>query len=150
MKLSEHFTLAEMTQSEVAARRRIDNTPSDAAIANLRRLAERMEIVRGLLDNRPILISSGYRAPALNSAVGGASTSAHMLGLAADFICPGYGPPLAICKRLAAHANRIEFDQLIQEGAWVHIGFAAAGKQPRRQVLTAKFEQGGTVYAQGL
>ena len=56
--------------------------------------------------NKPVLISSGYRSPKLNKAIGGSSTSAHMSGLAADFSCPGFGTPLAICKELQAAHGR--------------------------------------------
>ena len=48
-----------------------------------------MEKIRSLLDNQPIVVHSGYRAPAVNRAVGGVATSAHCLGLACDFVCPG-------------------------------------------------------------
>lgn len=150
MNLSPHFTLVELVASQTAARRRIDNTPTGAALTNLYVLADRLETVRELLGGRPILISSGYRSPALNAAVGGSRTSAHMQGLAADFICPGFGTPLAICKQLAQHAGELDFDQIIQEGTWVHFGLAAEGKAARRQVLTANFNAGGTTYSTGL
>jgi len=147
-KLTDHFSLAEMTVSETAARKGIDNTPSPAIIKNLTRTAQLLERVRVLLGSKPILVSSGYRSPALNAAVGGSKTSAHMQGLAADFICPGFGTPLAICQRLDSLG--VEFDQLIQEGTWVHIGLAAEGIKPRRQVLTARFSSRGTTYGGGL
>lgn len=147
-KLTDHFSLEEMTASETAARRGIDNTPSPAIIKNLTRTAQLLERVRVLLGSKPILVSSGYRSPALNAAVGGSKTSAHMQGLAADFICPGFGTPLEICKLLDSLG--VNFDQLIQEGTWVHIGLAADGVKPRRQVLTAKFSHGGTTYGSGL
>ncbi|WP_175689711.1 D-Ala-D-Ala carboxypeptidase family metallohydrolase [Burkholderia anthina] len=148
MNLTDHFALSEMTQSETASRRGIDNSPPLAIVENLKRTAQTLEQVRSLLGAKPILISSGYRSPALNKAVGGASNSAHVQGLAADFTCPGYGSPLAICKRLVD--ARVEFDQLIQEGTWVHIGLAPAGQRPRQQVLTAHFGGGATRYTTGL
>lgn len=147
-RLTDHFSLAELTQSETAARRRIDNTPSPAAIENLTRTAQTLEQVRALLGGRPVLVSSGYRSPALNAAVGGAAKSAHMTGLAADFICPGFGSPLEICRKLAA--SNLSFDQIIQEGTWTHIGLAPVGQKPRQQVLTANFGPGATTYANGL
>ncbi|MBC7169233.1 D-Ala-D-Ala carboxypeptidase family metallohydrolase, partial [Phenylobacterium sp.] len=76
-------------------------------------------------------------APALNAAIGGSTTSAHMRGDAADFICPKGGSPLAICRALAIQDD-LPFDQLIEEGTWVHLGFAAEGRRPRRQVLTKR------------
>ncbi|AOJ86743.1 peptidase M15 [Burkholderia sp. MSMB0856] len=148
MKLTDHFALSELTQSETATRRGIGNSPPLTIVENLKRTAQTLEKVRTLLGAKPILVSSGYRSPALNKAVGGAANSAHVQGLAADFICPGFGSPLEICKRLVE--ARVEFDQLIQEGTWVHIGLAPAGQRPRRQVLTAHFGGGATRYSTGL
>lgn len=132
MNLSAHFTLAELTHSQTAARRGIDNKPTDAALANMRDiLCPGLEQVRALLG-KPVLISSGYRSQLLNAAVGGSAKSQHMDGLAADFTCPGYGPPLAVAQIIKK--SGIEFDQLLYEfDSWVHISFS---KNPRRQVLT--------------
>ncbi len=131
-QLSPHFTLSEMTHSQTAARRDIDNMPTDAALANMRDiLCPGLEQVRALLG-KPILISSGYRSQRLNAAVGGSAKSQHMEGLAADFTCPGYGSPLAVVH--AIQQSGIAFDQLLYEfDAWVHISFA---RRPRAQVLT--------------
>jgi hypothetical protein len=131
MNLSPHFTLAELTQSQTAAREGLDNTPPAEMVDALRKTAELLERVRALLG-KPILVSSGYRSPRVNRAVGGAAQSAHMLGCAADFSCPSFGSPLEICRAIAA--SDISFDQLIHEfRAWVHIAWAPL---PRRQVLT--------------
>ncbi|VVE59449.1 peptidase M15 [Pandoraea iniqua] len=146
--LTLHFTLDELTHSQTADRRGIDNTPSDEIVTNLIRVAQTLERVRVLLGSRPVSISSGYRSPDLNRAVGGARNSAHLYGLAADFICPGYGTPLQICKAIAA--SGIDFDQLIYEGTWVHLGLAKAGEKSRQQVLTAKFANGTASYREGL
>ncbi|WP_423379547.1 D-Ala-D-Ala carboxypeptidase family metallohydrolase [Burkholderia sp. LMG 32019] len=146
--LTAHFTLEELTASDAARRRGIDNTPSAAVTANLRRTAETLERVRDVLGGRPVIITSGYRAAALNHAVGGVPSSAHLSGLAADFVCPKFGMPLDICRAIAA--STIEFDQLIQEGTWVHIGLAPIGTKPRRQVLTATFGATSTTYSEGL
>ena len=144
MNLTEHFTLEELVASQIAARRRIDNRPGPTIIENLRRVAGVLEQVRALVD-RPITVSSGYRSPVLNAAAGGARDSAHMQGLAADITVVGMAP-----KDLAKAIIKagIEFDQLIYEGTWVHIGLAA-GKL-RNQVLTATFSQGGVVYSAGI
>ncbi len=145
MKLSDHFSLAEFTFSQTAARRGIDNTPDDAVRANLARLAQTMEQVRDVLGGRPIHISSGYRGPGLNAAIGGSKTSAHMKGLACDFVCPAFGSPLAVAQEIAGSV--VEFDQLIYEGTWVHLGLSDA---PRRQLLTARFPNGKAVYEAGI
>ncbi|PTE02718.1 D-Ala-D-Ala carboxypeptidase family metallohydrolase [Pandoraea apista] len=147
-ELTLHFTLDELTHSQTADRRGIDNSASEDVVANLTRLAQTLERVRVLLGSRPITISSGYRSPDLNRAVGGARNSAHLYGLAADFICPGYGTPLQICKAIAA--SGIDFDQLIHEGTWVHLGLAQPSQKNRRQVLTANFSGGTATYREGL
>jgi len=130
MLLSAHFTLEELIHSQVAERRRIDNTPDDHIVGNLRRLAAGLDEVRDLLG-KPLLISSGYRCVALNETVGGAARSQHVEGLAADFICPLAGRPEEICKRIAR--SGIAFDQLIYEYTWCHVSF---GTPARRQPLT--------------
>jgi hypothetical protein len=134
--LSNHFSLAEMT---VTAHRSIDNDPPPEIVTVLRDTAERMEHVRDLLG-QPIHINSAYRSPALNAAVGGVSNSAHMTGHAADFICPGFGTPLEVCREL--QASGIMFDQVIAEGTWVHLSCAPT---MRRQVLTKSAGGGYTV-----
>ena len=144
MNLTEHFTLEELTFSQMAARRGIDNTPSLEVVAHLTTLAEGLENVRTLLG-APIRITSGYRSPALNDAVGGAKNSAHKEGYAADFICPSFGPTISVVK--AIDLSDIRFDQLIYEGTWVHISF---DPDMRRQVLTADFSTGTTRYTEGV
>lgn len=134
MKLTEHFTLEELTVSQEAARRRINNTPGAQTIENLRYLAEQLEEVRHVLGNRPIIVSSGYRCATLNAAVGSKPTSAHVKGLAADFTCPGFGSITDIVNAIIG--SDIQYDQVIHEfNSWVHIGFAAKGKTPRLQKL---------------
>ena len=134
MSLSKYFALSELTVSESAARRGLKNVPFGKQLDNLRQTALRMDEIREGLG-KPIIVTSGYRSPEVNAAIGGSRTSAHCHGLAVDFTCPGYGNPLAVAKAILA--SGIEFDQLIHEyGAWVHIGFAEAGKPSRRQTLT--------------
>ena len=149
-QLSEHFALSELTVSQAAARAGIRNVPPDSCLENLRRLACTLEQVRLLLGGRPIIITSGYRSPEVNRLIGGAAQSAHLQGLAADFICPGYGTPQQICQALLD--SPIRFDQLIYEGTWVHFAVPASGLgDPRRDVLTAIFTSGqGTRYAKGI
>jgi zinc D-Ala-D-Ala carboxypeptidase len=135
MQLTEHFSLEELIASQVAARSGIDNTPSPAIAANLRLLAEGLERVRVALAGKPIHVSSGYRCEALNRAVGGAARSAHVDGLAADILCPQFGPPLAVCRAIVA--GGLETDQIIHEfGHWCHVAFAAPPQVARRELLT--------------
>ena len=151
-KVSPNFWLSELLHSDTAVRLGIPNVPKTVALANVRNvLAPGLERIRALLG-KPVLVSSGYRSPELNAAVHGAANSAHLLGLAADFRAPAFGTPLQIAKALSRFdaAVEVNFDQLIQEGTWVHVGFAAPGKIARREVLTAHFSAGGVRYSAGL
>jgi hypothetical protein len=129
--LSPHFTLEELTASQVATRAGFSNIPSPSVIEALRSTAAAMENVRRILGGKVISVSSGFRSPRLNHLIGGAPRSAHILGQAVDFNCFGYGDPAAVCRAIS-DASLI-FDQVIEEGTWVHISFAPAA---RRQCLT--------------
>ena len=130
-QLSKYFTLEEMVISQEAIRRGIDNSPTTGIIAALTCTAFEMDNVRELLDH-PVIVSSGYRSPELNAAIGGSPTSSHMNGEAVDFTCPGFGTVREVFD--AIRKSDIKFDQLIVEfGHWVHIGF---GYKNRRQVLS--------------
>lgn len=125
MKISEHFTLDELTHSEVAARKGLDNTPTEAEIANLKRLAAMLEQVRALLG-KPIQINSAYRSKAVNDAVGSKDSSQHRIGCAADIRVAGMTPD-EVCRAIIA--SDIQYDQIIREfydadiqtGGWTHI-----------------------------
>lgn len=146
MGLTDHFSIAELSHSATAERMGIDNTPPQSMTTSLFVLAVGLEQVRKLLDNHPLHIESGYRCQALNAAIGGARNSAHMQGYAADFTCAAYGIPLDIAHAIVG--SDIQFDQLIQEGTWVHISFAPA---MRRDVLTAhRTPRNTTTYTKGL
>ena len=138
MRLSQHFTLDELTHSEYAVRMGLDNTPSLVIIANLTRLANRIELARSILGNKPVVVSSGYRSISVNSGVGGSPTSQHMTGNAADILVPGFGRPKDVVAKLRQHFAELAYDQLILEypgsasGGWTHIGFAT---RPRGHVL---------------
>jgi len=144
MQLTEHFSLDELVNSQIATRRRIDNTPADRIVENLKRTAAVLEEIRFLVG-KPIVVSSGYRCPALNVAVGGASKSMHVQGLAADINAVGLSAR-ELAQKIAA--SDILFDQLIHEGTWVHVGLSE--KEPRRQVSTAHFGPSGTTYVAGI
>jgi len=137
MNLSTHFTLAEFTSSQTASRRGMDNTPPHEVIEALTRTALGLETVRMLLG-APIVITSGYRSPKVNAAVGGSAKSQHILGEAADIICPGFGTPSEVVRAIVAH-REIPYDQCILEypgkdgkGGWCHISFR---RNPRGQAL---------------
>ncbi|WP_110971290.1 D-Ala-D-Ala carboxypeptidase family metallohydrolase [Pseudomonas huaxiensis] len=142
MYLTPHFTLAEMTASQVANREGIDNEPDSLVIANLVDLCRSLEVVRSLVG-MPIMVSSGYRSEVLNRRIGGSSTSAHVKGLAADIIAVSLSPR-DLAQRIID--SGLSFDQLILEfDGWVHLGLAE-GRQ-RREVLTIRK---GTGYLSGL
>lgn len=140
IKLTPHFRLIEFTRSDTAIQKGIDNTPTPEHLDNIQKLAEFLEEVRAMLAH-PIIITSGYRSPALNAVIpGSSSTSDHMNGLAADFHCPGYGTPYDVCRRIAA--SRLKFDQLIFEqnrSTWVHLGL---GERQRRDVMSWRSGRG--------
>jgi zinc D-Ala-D-Ala carboxypeptidase len=146
MNISEHFTLEEMSFSEAAARLGINNAPGPAIVSNLRAVAAVMEKIRTTLGNHLIVVHSGYRAPAVNQAVGGVTTSAHCLGLACDFVCPTFGTPVQVA--LAILRSGLEYDQLILEYGWVHVGLVQKGFLSRREALTKRSP--GTAYEAGI
>lgn len=146
MKLSPHFTREEFEFSQTAIRLGLDNTIPPDLMDNAKRTAETLEFIRAILGNRPITVSSGYRSPAVNKAIGGSATSAHMLALACDFICPTYGSVYQTAEVLASVLD--DYDQLIAEGTWIHVGLSVG--HPRREILTATFVNGKARYTKGL
>jgi len=131
MNLSKNFTLEELIRSATAERMGVKNVPGDAETENLRNLCARvLQPVRDSLK-APIRISSGYRCPALNKAVGGVETSQHLRGEAADIAADGY-----TARELFNHilSMNLEFDQMILYANFVHI----SRKRNRQQKLYAK------------
>lgn len=144
-KLSAHFTLEELCASDTARQHGIANTPPAELLPNLQRLASVLERVRSALGDRPLLVSSGYRCEALNRRVGGAASSAHLRGLAADVTQTGV-TPRQLAQSIALLVPELGIDQLIVEcDRWVHIGLCDG--RPRQQLLTYR---AGTGYAMGI
>lgn len=138
MKLSAHFQLQEFVRSEAAERLRIDNTPPQEIVPRLIAVAEMLERIRAVLGS-PITVTSGYRCPELNVAIGGVRNSDHIYGRAADFVAPAHGSPTAIAKALAPLRESLAIGQLILEGVngrkWVHVS-TKAPENPVNAVLT--------------
>ena len=134
MNLTPHFTLDELTASEVAVRNGWDNTPNDAELANLRRLAVFLEQVKALLGGKPIIVNSAYRSKRVNDAVGSRDTSQHRIGCAADIRVPGMTPDQVV-KAIVASA--LPFDQVIREfDRWTHVSIPnTPDTAARRQAL---------------
>ena len=148
MKLSNNFSLSELTKSQTATRKGIDNEPGTAEIENLIHLAE--SVLQPVREHfgKPVMISSGYRSPELCEAIGSSSKSQHAKGEAADFEIHGVDN-----KELATWISKnTEFDQLILEfydegdpnSGWVHCSAVKEGS--RAQVLKATKVQGKTKY----
>ena len=134
MNLTPHFTLEELTASETAERNGWDNSPTDAELANLTRLADFLEQVKVVLDGKAIMISSGLRTKKVNDAVGSKDSSQHRIGCAADFRVPGMTPDEVVRKIIA---SGISFDQVIREfDRWTHISIPNSDDtSPRKQAL---------------
>lgn len=139
-KLSDHFTLAEMTRSETAARKGIDNVPPAELIPGLHLLCrEILEPIRAMA-RRPIRPNSGYRSPELNASIGGSSRSQHCKAEAVDIEVPGVSNYALACWV----RDNLVFDQLILEcyrsgiptSGWVHISRVMDYDTNRGNVLT--------------
>jgi uncharacterized protein YcbK (DUF882 family) len=141
MNLSKNFTLAELTVSQEAARSGLLNKPDKDQIEALRLLCE--NVLQPLRDRvrKPIVVSSGFRSVTINRRIGGAPTSQHCKGQAADFSIPGMtiADTVELIRKMG-----LPFDQLISEGTWIHVSY---GPRHRRQVLNAKFVNGKAEYA---
>ena len=116
-KLSKNFTLEELTFSITANNNGWNNTPNAEQKAFLKRLA--VEVLQPIRDawNKPIVVSSGYRCPKLNTSVGGSKTSQHLKGQAADIKASNpadNGKLFALIKKLI-NEKKINVGQLIWE-----------------------------------
>ena len=131
MNLSRNFTLRELVKSSTATVRGIDNTPSLEAVRALELLAKRtLQPLRDAIG-APLNVSSGYRSPELNAAVGGASKSQHMKGQAADVTAAGLS---SVELLQVVQAAGIPFDQAITYDDKPHLHLSYT-ETPRRQVL---------------
>lgn len=151
-KITKNIRLSELTLSPTAQRLGIDNTPNENIKQNLIESCTNLwQPTRDLLGVA-MSISSGYRSPALNKAVGGSPTSAHCYGRAIDFTAPKFGSPRKIVEFLAKELPKhgVKFDQIILEfDRWIHLGYKSPNGEQRGQVLTAKKVNGKTKYFVG-
>lgn len=152
MKLSANFSLNELTQSETALRKGLDNTPSEEIIANLKLLVE--NVLQPVREHygKGVKVNSGYRSPEVNASVGGSKTSDHCKGQAADIEIPGVANA-DLAEYIKAN---LQFTQLILEfytqgvpdSGWVHVSYDPANL--KCQALTAVKKDGKTAYLPGI
>lgn len=127
-----YFSIKEMTKSNTATAEGIDNTPDQTITNNL------IKLIEAVLDplrewyGKPITVNSGYRCEALNKAIGGAKSSQHMLGEAADITVGSKEKNEELFNYIK---DNLEFDQLINESdfSWVHVSYREG--RLRKQVL---------------
>ena len=150
MKLSKNFSLKELTTSQTAERKGINNNPNEDQITGLQNLCE--NILQPIRDHyaKPVTVSSGFRSPNLCVAIGSSVNSQHAKGQAADFEIFGI-PNAELAKWIV---ENLDFDQLILEyhnieepnSGWIHCSVKTAPEIPRKQVLQAKKIEGRTAY----
>lgn len=134
--MPKYFTISELTKSTEATRRGLDNTPPPQVKANLNAL------IKNLLDpirekwELPIYVNSGFRSPVLNSAIGGAKSSQHIYGEAADITAGNPAKNKELFDMILS--SGLTFDQLIDEKnyTWLHVSYKSSGN--RNQVLHLK------------
>lgn len=138
--LSPHFSVEEFERSQTAARLGYDNAMGAAEKRAARALCDNvLEPLRELVG--PVSVSSGYRAPRVNRAVGGSSTSQHKEGEAADIGCNALSTAELFDLIRLFH---LPFDQVIEEfGAWVHVSY---GPRDRHQAMLARTVRGRVRY----
>lgn len=151
MRLSQNFTLDELTFSDTAERLNIDNAPDEVVVENLKFLC--VHVLQKIRDEfGPVIVTSGYRCHQLNSYIGGSKMSQHCRGEAADIKVPS-----ADLRKVAQWIqDNLIFDQLILEAysdtnpnrGWVHVSITGAVN--RKDVLTARFINGRATYSKGL
>jgi hypothetical protein len=152
MQLTNNFSLKELTTSETATRKGLDNTPNEAVTANLKTLAE--NILQPVREHygKSVKVNSGYRSPEVNASVGGSKTSDHCKGQAADIEITGVANG-DLAKYIAENYKFTQvilefYTQGIPDSGWVHVSYDA--NDLKCQALTAVKKDGKTVYLPGL
>lgn len=137
-----YFELSEFVASDTAKKMGIDNTPTFEQVERLMELTENfLEPLRTALG-KPLIVESGFRCTKLNTSVGGSTTSAHLIGYAADITCPyiSFNKLVEFVKEWVLKAN-VKFDQLIIEtnpatgSQWLHVGYKDRFGRQRGQVF---------------
>jgi len=152
MKLTNNFTLNEMTKSDTALRLGLENEPDDTQLENLKALCE--NVLQPVREHfaKGVKVNSALRTLPVNRAIGSGDNSDHVKGMAADIEIPG----VANADLAQWIVDNLEFRQVILEfytpgipdSGWVHVAYNPADN--KKQVLTAMKENGKTVYKPGL
>ena len=151
MKLSKNLSLNEVIKSNTAERRGIDNNPNETHLANLKYLAE--QVFQPIRDHFgvPIYISSGYRSPALNEAIGGSPRSFPSHGMALDLDQDGRNKGVSNADVFFFIKENLPFSELIWEFGtednpnWVHVAIAK-GRENEKKTKIAEKINGKTQY----
>ena len=130
MYIPEYFTLSELCRSATANRLGIFNVPSFSVVYNLSRLCETVLDPARKELNAPITVTSGYRCPALNKAVGGSIKSQHIYGLAADLVCDNL-PHLFDILAYNPHIDQLLYEHSNNGSNWLHVSISEKGVKPR-------------------
>ncbi len=144
MNLTPHFTLAEFTDSDTAARLGIDNSMPATLLVAATNTCDLLEQIRDRLAAMagrpvPIIVTSGYRCPALNTVIGSGPGSDHPRAMAADFKAPAFGTPYEVAQALAPLVDEMGIGQLIHEyGRWVHVSTRLTDKDVNRIITISK------------
>jgi putative chitinase len=142
MNLSENFTYEELTHTD---HREYDNTPSDAEMANLVRLAAFLEQIKEVLGGKPIMINSAFRSADVNRAVGSTDKSQHRHGCAADLRVPGMTPDEVVT---AIMGSGLPYDQVIREfDRWTHVSIPNTEEADPRAMALIIDKSGTRAYA---
>ena len=142
MNLSPSFTLEELTHTD---HRQHDNTPNDAEMENLVRLADFLEQVKAVLGGKPIIVNSAFRSKAVNDAVGSSDKSQHRRGCAADIRVPGMTPNEVVS---AISASDLKYDQIIREfDRWTHVSIPNTEDADPRSMALIIDKAGTRAYA---
>lgn len=131
--MKEYFTLKEFLKSNTAKAHNIDNTPTFEIVANLQRLCKFILTPTRYRYGKPIIVTSGYRCPELNTLVGGVKNSQHKQGCAADLICSDMNTLFNLLR------TNEYVDQLLYESngktKWIHVSIANKGEKPRHNII---------------
>jgi len=142
MNLTPNFTLDELTHTD---HREFENTPNEAELANLRRLADFLEQVKVVIGGKPIMVNSAFRSAEVNKAVGSTDKSQHRRGCAADIRVPGMTPDQVVSTIIKSN---LPYDQVIREfDRWTHVSIPNAEDIAPRKMALIIDKQGTRPYA---